>query len=146
MQARMKFPPGSEEWRDANDKLEKVSHEKRKRAPDERHRQCMSALYVEPVSGGSWNRPARTITQEFSQDFVCDAVNDCSLQYFQCYITNNGLTAPNFRPLTGRIYPPRSARRSVLTWTPTTASTPALRRRHPGFHPFPDQFALELRQ
>jgi hypothetical protein len=35
--------------------------------------------YVEPVSGGSWNRPARTITQEFSQDFVYDAVNDYSL-------------------------------------------------------------------
>jgi hypothetical protein len=44
MQARMKFPPGSEEWREANDKLEKVSHEKRKCVPDERHRQRMSAL------------------------------------------------------------------------------------------------------
>ena len=48
MQARMKFPPASEEWREANGKLEKVSHEKRKRVPDERHRQRMSALYVEP--------------------------------------------------------------------------------------------------
>jgi hypothetical protein len=85
----MRFPLGSEEWREANDKLEKVSHEKRKRVPDERHRQRMSALYVEPVSGGSWNRPARTITQEFSQDFVCDAVNDYSLQYSQRYITGD---------------------------------------------------------
>jgi hypothetical protein len=89
MQARMKFPPGSEGWKEANDKLEKVSHEKRKRVPDERHGQRMSAPYVEPVFGSSWNRPARTITQEFSQDFVCAAVNDYSLQYSRRYITGD---------------------------------------------------------
>jgi hypothetical protein len=69
MQARMQFPPGSKEWREADAKLEKISHEKGKRVPDERHRQRMSAHYVEPLLGGSGNRP-RKITQEFSQTFV----------------------------------------------------------------------------
>ena len=87
MQARTKFLVGSKEWREANEQLEKISHEKRKRVPDERHRQRMSALYVEPQSGGSWNQPARRIIEEFSQDVVNDAVNDYSLQYYQRYIT-----------------------------------------------------------
>ena len=89
MQARMQFPPGSKEWREADAQLEKIGHEKRKRIPDERYRQRMSALYVEPLSGGSWNQPARRITREFSQDFVCDAVNDCAVQYHQHYITGD---------------------------------------------------------
>lgn len=89
MQARMQFPPGSKEWKEADAQLEKINNEKRKRIPDERHRQRMSALYVEPLSGGSWNQPARRITQEFSQEFVCDAVNDYAVQYHQDYITGD---------------------------------------------------------
>src|SRR6516162_2110209 len=63
----MHFPPGSKESKEASDQLEKIDREKKRRIPDERHRQRMSALYVEPVSNGSWNQPARKITQEFSQ-------------------------------------------------------------------------------
>lgn len=89
LEDRMKSDPASKEWKEADEKLAKITHEKRRRVPNERHRQRMSALYVEPVSSGSWNQPVRTITKECSQGFLSDAVNDYSIQYHQNYITGD---------------------------------------------------------
>ena len=51
-----------------------------KRIPVERHKQRMSALYVDPVPGG-WNRPTEEISQAFAFDYLQDAANDYSVQY-----------------------------------------------------------------
>jgi hypothetical protein len=45
----------------------------------------MSALYVDAVSVDRWNRPAKEISQADARDFLQEAVNDYSLQYFQRY-------------------------------------------------------------
>jgi AbiV family abortive infection protein len=72
---------GSKEWKDANDQIEKLNRQKKKRVPDDRHRQRLSALYVDAISVGRWNRPSKEISQACASDFLQDAVNDYSLQY-----------------------------------------------------------------
>ena len=64
----------------AKEQLEKLSRQKAKRIPNERHEQRMSALYVDPVPGG-WKRPTEEITQAFAFDYLQDAADDYSLQY-----------------------------------------------------------------
>jgi AbiV family abortive infection protein len=73
--------PGSKEWKAANDQIEKLNRQKKKRVPDDRHRQRMSALYVDAISVGRWNRPSKEISQACASDFLQDAVNDYSVQY-----------------------------------------------------------------
>jgi hypothetical protein len=85
LQTRMSATPGSKEWKAANEQIEKLDRQKKKRVPDERHRQRMSALYVDAGSVGRWNRPAKEISQAHARDFLQDAVNDYSLQYSQGY-------------------------------------------------------------
>jgi AbiV family abortive infection protein len=80
MRTSMSARPGSEEWKVAREQLEKLSRQKAKRIPNERHEQRMSALYVDPVPGG-WKRPTEEITQAFAFDYLQDAANDYSLQY-----------------------------------------------------------------
>jgi hypothetical protein len=52
----------------------------------------MKALYVEPTSERTWNRPADTSAAE-AHRFLQDAVNDYSLQYQQRYITPSNMLA-----------------------------------------------------
>ena len=60
----------------------KIDRGKKKRVPGERHEQRMSALYVDPVSIGRWNRPALATSQMSAWEFVTEARNDYSRQ--QC--------------------------------------------------------------
>jgi AbiV family abortive infection protein len=80
--SRIHAPPGSKEWSEIDDKLAKIDRGKKKRVPGDRHEQRMSALYVDPVSIGLWNRPSLAITLMSAYEFLNDARNDYSIQ--QC--------------------------------------------------------------
>jgi AbiV family abortive infection protein len=60
IRARSEAHPQSPEWKKADEELAKLDRKKKGRIPRERHEKRMSALYVEPVSGSEWNRPANT--------------------------------------------------------------------------------------
>jgi AbiV family abortive infection protein len=53
--------PGSEEWKMAREQLE-LDSQTTKRIPVDRHKQRMSALYVDAVSPDRWRRPTREIS------------------------------------------------------------------------------------
>jgi AbiV family abortive infection protein len=68
---------GSEEWNTAREQLEQA----RQTVPVERHKQRMSALYVDAVSADRWRRPTREISQITAHAYLQDAANDYSGQY-----------------------------------------------------------------
>jgi AbiV family abortive infection protein len=68
---------GSGEWNTAREQLEQA----RQTVPVERHRQRMSALYVDAVSADRWRRPTREISQITAYAYLQDAANDYSGQY-----------------------------------------------------------------
>jgi AbiV family abortive infection protein len=72
---------GSKEWNAARKQLDELRHQKAKRVPDDRHKQRMSALYVDPVSPDRWNRPSKEISQASASEFLQDVANDYSIQY-----------------------------------------------------------------
>jgi AbiV family abortive infection protein len=76
----IKSAPGSDEQKAAGKQLDEVGRRKEKRVPDDRHRQRMSALYVD-VSPQGWNRPSRAISEVTARDSINDAVNDYYGQY-----------------------------------------------------------------
>jgi hypothetical protein len=53
---------------------------RKQRAPDDRHKQRMSALYVDAVAPDRWNRPTNEISVAAAFDYLQDAANDYSLQ------------------------------------------------------------------
>ena len=59
----------------ARKQLEELRRRKGKGIPSKRHKQRMSALYVDPVPGG-WNRPIEKITQAIAYDYLQEALND----------------------------------------------------------------------
>jgi AbiV family abortive infection protein len=71
---------GSALWTAAKEQLEKLHRQKAKRAPSERHKQRMNALYVDPIPGG-WNRPTMKISQAVASDYLQEALNDYRGQY-----------------------------------------------------------------
>jgi AbiV family abortive infection protein len=85
LEARMKNPPQSSEWQEADAKLKQIMETKKKRTPGDRHKKRMAALYVEPSESG-WNRPAATSPAD-ARDFLNDAVDNYSLRYHEGYIT-----------------------------------------------------------
>ena len=50
LQTRTSTTPGTEEWKAANEQVEKLDRQRKRRVPDDRHKQRMSALYVDAVS------------------------------------------------------------------------------------------------
>jgi AbiV family abortive infection protein len=50
LQARANSKPGSQEWKAADEQIQKLDRQKSKRAPGDRHKQRMSALYVDARS------------------------------------------------------------------------------------------------
>jgi AbiV family abortive infection protein len=78
---RHTLSPGSEEWKAVDKQIKKLDHQLKKRGPGDRHKQRMSALYVDAVSLERWNRPAKEISQSSAHDFLEDARNDYSLQF-----------------------------------------------------------------
>jgi AbiV family abortive infection protein len=73
--------PGSKEWKEARKQIEELDHQKRKRAPGDRHKQRKSALYVDAVAPDGWNRPVKAISQASAYDRLVDAANDYSMRY-----------------------------------------------------------------
>jgi len=80
LQARANSKPGSKEWKAADEQIQKLDRQKAKRAPDDRHKQRMSALYVDAVAPDRWNRPTNEISVAAAFDYLQDAANDYSLQ------------------------------------------------------------------
>jgi AbiV family abortive infection protein len=85
LRTRMESHPQSDEWKQADAALTQILETKNKRVPGDRHKSRMSALYVEPVSEHSWNRPTAT-SAAFARDFLQTAVNDYAGRYDQGYI------------------------------------------------------------
>jgi AbiV family abortive infection protein len=53
---RMKNPPQSQKFKDADAALKQIDDKKAKRTPDERHAKRMASLYVEPKSSSDWKQ------------------------------------------------------------------------------------------
>jgi AbiV family abortive infection protein len=88
LQIRTRANPQSEEWKKVDAEVAKITEQQRKRTPQMRHDQRISALYVQPNAGSkSWNRPVTT-SPSAAHDFLNDAVNDYSGQYSQRYISS----------------------------------------------------------
>jgi AbiV family abortive infection protein len=87
LRARSENHPQSQAFKNAGATLEKVDKINIKRTPGDRHKERMSALYVEPVSETQWNRPGDTSAMA-AYEFLADAVNDYSGRYHQGYITS----------------------------------------------------------
>jgi AbiV family abortive infection protein len=75
LRARMSSHPQSQEWKDADAQLEKIDKQMQRRTPQDRHAQRTAALYVEPRSEQTWNRPI-AISQLVAHDFLQWAIND----------------------------------------------------------------------
>jgi AbiV family abortive infection protein len=71
---------GSEEWNTAREQLEQA----RQTVPVGRHKQRMSALYVDAVSAGRWRRPTREISLITAYVYLQGAANDYSGQWDRC--------------------------------------------------------------
>ncbi len=69
------------EYKDADKQINEATKRKKKRIPNERHKQRIRSLYVEPnETENSWNKPQDT-TPDTAKSFIEDAVNDYSVQY-----------------------------------------------------------------
>ena len=80
LNVRMKSAPDSDEFKVAEEQLKKLDRQRKNRIPDDRHKQRMSALYVDIASADGWTRPSKEISREAARDFLNDAVNDYSSQ------------------------------------------------------------------
>jgi AbiV family abortive infection protein len=78
LQDRSRAKPGSPEWQNLTEKIDKITELQKKRTPEDRHNQRMKALYVEPLESG-WNRPAET-SEIAARDFLTDAINEYAIQ------------------------------------------------------------------
>jgi AbiV family abortive infection protein len=85
LQICMEATAGSKEGEAANEQVEKRRRQKEKRVPDDRHKQRMSALYVEAVALDRWNRPAKEISRPFAREFLQATLTDYNLQRMQRY-------------------------------------------------------------
>jgi AbiV family abortive infection protein len=85
LHASMKFIPGTQQWKTARAQIDEVDLQKRKRVPNDRHKQREAALYVDPISLGEWNRPLHQISKMAAYELLTDASNDYSIQYSQWY-------------------------------------------------------------
>lgn len=81
LQTRASATPGSGERKAANEQIERLDRQMTKRAPGDRHKQRMSALYVNAVSPGRWSRPIKEISPTLAYERLQDAANDYSMQY-----------------------------------------------------------------
>jgi AbiV family abortive infection protein len=93
LQTQMSAKPGSKEWKEAREQIEKLDRQKKNRIPGNRHEQRMSALYVDAVSPDRWSRPTTEISQTSAFDYLQDAANDYSIQYD--HYTNPQLYKPD---------------------------------------------------
>jgi hypothetical protein len=81
LQTRASATPGSGERKAANEQIERLDRQMTKRAPGDRHKQRMSALYVDAVSPDQWNRPTNEISPTLAYERLQVVANDYSIQY-----------------------------------------------------------------
>jgi AbiV family abortive infection protein len=81
LQARASATPGSREWKAANEEIKRLDRQMTKRTPSDRHKQRLSALYVDAVSPNQWNRPTNEISPTLAYERLERAANDYSIQY-----------------------------------------------------------------
>jgi AbiV family abortive infection protein len=80
LETRMRAHPQSEDWKTADKALRKLDSPRFKRAKDDRHKQRMRALYVDPDDSQlGWNRPLN-VGKQTAYDFLVWAGNDYSVQ------------------------------------------------------------------
>jgi AbiV family abortive infection protein len=82
---RMTANSQSPEGQKVRAELEQITKRAKNRVPSDRHEARIAALYVEPVSGNKWKRPADT-SRAKAQTFLQNAVNDYAMRYDQGYI------------------------------------------------------------
>jgi hypothetical protein len=80
----MKVAPNYPKWRAAEEQLDQLIRQKKKRVPSARHSDRMSALYVDAIEGG-WNKPIAKISRDTAKDFLSEAANDYSGPYHNRY-------------------------------------------------------------
>jgi AbiV family abortive infection protein len=74
LMARTNSKPGSEQWKALTTEIEKLDEQMKRNVPNERHKQRLAALYVDPVSPDQWSRPRKEISRSFASDFLQDAI------------------------------------------------------------------------
>jgi AbiV family abortive infection protein len=94
--------PQSEEFKEAEKQLDDITKRQKKRAPGDRHRTRMRALYVEPEeSGVSWNRP-KEVSREQARIFLEDTAQEYALAYDQLQRGNIRYRDPEFASALGK--------------------------------------------
>jgi AbiV family abortive infection protein len=84
--ARMANPPGSPERQKADAALEQIDKSMRRRTPADRHDDRITALYVDPTSETTWNRPTVTVSASDAFEALRVARNDYSIRIDQWYL------------------------------------------------------------
>jgi len=72
----MDSKPGSDGWNALTAEIEKLDEQMKQNVPGDRHKQRLTALYVDPISSDQWSRPRKEISRTFASDFLRDANND----------------------------------------------------------------------
>lgn len=81
MAAQFASEPGSQEYRQATEQLDKIAQRRQRRQPTDRHERRMDVLYVDMASATDWSRPcevARDLGVMTCFNEVNQAVNDFS--------------------------------------------------------------------
>jgi AbiV family abortive infection protein len=81
IRARMSAKPGTNEWKEIDEQLARLDRQQQRRAPEERHKQRLAALYIDAISENEWNRPATKISAEEAWKTLTDAINEYRVQY-----------------------------------------------------------------
>lgn len=84
--AKMTSPLHSSERQKADAALEQVDKTMRRRTPADRHDDRIAALYVDPISETTWNRPTGAVSASDAFEALRVAGNDYSLQSGQWYL------------------------------------------------------------
>jgi AbiV family abortive infection protein len=80
LQIRGTANPGTEEWNSASRLIDEATKAKTKRDPEDRHRNRITATYVDPIPAG-WSRPSKEISRAKARDRICDASNEYAGEY-----------------------------------------------------------------
>ncbi len=94
--------PQSEEFKEAEKQLDDITKRQKKRAPGDRHRTRMRALYIEPDEAGlSWNRP-KEVPRDQARIFLEDTAQEYALAYDQLQRGSVRYRDPEFTSALGK--------------------------------------------
>ena len=96
MQQRIETPPQSQEFKEAERELDKITKKQKNWASEDRHKTRMKALYVEPDdSGMAWNRP-KEVSREQARIFLEAATLEYANEYRQLQGGSDRHSDPEF--------------------------------------------------